>query len=238
MGPDAGPRPVPRPGRQRRPHRVEADIAGRGHQVRLVHGHAGKTALEQMAGPAAAGVDEVGVSPMGFAARPPQPVCRLRNEDQVDGVGHTAVGPARHAGATRLLGKEVAIDLLISVLEEDRLTRIAPLGHVVRETGNHDVGEAGHLAERNCYASRQSMSIVSPRIPLWPDPRNVGVGARLSRKAVGHRRIDSTLAMCSNSSVLSRRLITEATGRGASANGSSRPRRRWRDRAVSTVVLR
>ena len=44
----------------------------------------------------------------------------------------------------RLLGQEVAIDLLIPALEEDRLAPIAPLGHVVRKTWNDDAGEASH----------------------------------------------------------------------------------------------
>jgi hypothetical protein len=44
----------------------------------------------------------------------------------------------------RLFGQHVAVDVLIAVLEEDRLAAIAPLGHVMRKTWNHDASETGH----------------------------------------------------------------------------------------------
>jgi hypothetical protein len=44
----------------------------------------------------------------------------------------------------RLFGQHVAVDVMIAVLEEDRLAAIAPLGHVMRNTWNHDASETGH----------------------------------------------------------------------------------------------
>jgi hypothetical protein len=46
----------------------------------------------------------------------------------------------RLAGLRR---QKVAIDVLATILEEDRLTPVAPLGHVVRKARDHEAGETG-----------------------------------------------------------------------------------------------
>ena len=89
------------------------------------------------------GVDEVGIAPMSFPDRPAQTIGRFRRH-QVDMVGHEAIGPDLHAGLARLLGQQIAIDLMIAVLEEDRLPPVAALGLVMREAGNDQAGEARH----------------------------------------------------------------------------------------------
>jgi hypothetical protein len=70
---------------------------------------------------------------MRFADGEPDPDCVARGQDQVDVVRHQAVGPDLHVPSPGLFGQEIAIDLLISILEEDRLTPVAPLGDVVRQ---------------------------------------------------------------------------------------------------------
>ena len=81
---------------------------------------------------------------MRLPHRSPEPLLVPWRQDQVDVIGHEAPGPDLDARPLRLFGQQVAIDLLIPVLEEDRLTPIAPLGHVVRKTRNDDAGEASH----------------------------------------------------------------------------------------------
>ena len=43
-----------------------------------------------------------------------------------------------------MLGLQVAIDLMVAILEEDGLAPVAPLRDMVRATGNDDAGQAGH----------------------------------------------------------------------------------------------
>ena len=47
-------------------------------------------------------------------------------------IWHEAVRPNLDPRLVRLLGQKVAIDLVVAVLEEDRLSSIPALRHVVR----------------------------------------------------------------------------------------------------------
>lgn len=67
------------------------------------------------------GVDEVGVASMRLAHRPAQPVSGLRGQDQVHVIGHQTPGPDLDPGLARLFGQQVAVYLLVPILEEDRL---------------------------------------------------------------------------------------------------------------------
>jgi hypothetical protein len=65
-------------------------------------------------------------------------------EDQMDVVGHETVRPHLDTGLAGLLGEHVAVDVLIPILKEDRLTPIAPRREVVRYLRNDDASETGH----------------------------------------------------------------------------------------------
>ena len=84
------------------------------------------------------------VAAMGLADRPAQAIGLLRNQDQMDVVGHQAIGPYFHARLAGLLGQEIAIDLVVPVLEEDRFTPVPTLGDVMGETGNDHASQARH----------------------------------------------------------------------------------------------
>ena len=144
MRPGARPGPVLGPRDQACAHRVHRHIAGGGDQVGLVHDYRGKSVLEQMPGPAAARIDEVGVAPMRLAHGQAKSGIVSWREDQVDVIGHQAIGPDLNAAPADLFGEQVTINLLVAVLEEDRLAPIAPLGHMVRQSGNDHAGEASH----------------------------------------------------------------------------------------------
>jgi hypothetical protein len=102
------------------------------------------SALEQMAGPARTGVDEACVTAVGLAERACQRAGVGRNEHEVDVVGHQAIGPHLDRGLAALLGEEIAIERVVGRFEEDRLTAVAALGHVMRMAGDDDTGEACH----------------------------------------------------------------------------------------------
>ena len=65
----------------------------------------------------------------------------------MDMTRHEAVGPHLHAELACLLRKQIAINLLISLFEENRLATISALGHVVRKTRDDHAGEATHAAK-------------------------------------------------------------------------------------------
>lgn len=59
-------------------------------------------------------------------------------------IGHQTVGPNLDAAFPGLFGQEAAINVLVAVLEEDRLAAIAALRHVMGATGYDDASETGH----------------------------------------------------------------------------------------------
>ncbi len=46
----------------------------------------------------------------------------------------------------RLIGQEIAVDIVVAILEEDGLAAVAAGGDVVRIIANDDAGIAGHAA--------------------------------------------------------------------------------------------
>ena len=99
-----------------------------------------------MPGPAAARIDEVGVAPVRLSHRQPEPGVVLRRQDQVDVVGHEAIGPDLDTPAPDLFRQKIAVDLLVAVLKENRLAPVSTLGDVVGQSGNNDASETGHAS--------------------------------------------------------------------------------------------
>ena len=110
----------------------------------LIHGHAGEAALKEVSGPSGAGVDVVGVAPVRLAHRKGQTLAGARRQNQVNVVGHQAIGPHLDLPPLRLPRQKLAIDDGISSLKEDRRPPVAALGHVVRKAWNHDSRLPGH----------------------------------------------------------------------------------------------
>jgi hypothetical protein len=65
----------------------------------------------------------------------------------MDMIGHEAVGPYLNTGLARLLRKHIAVNLLISILEENCLATISALGHMVRKTRDDHAGKASHAGK-------------------------------------------------------------------------------------------
>jgi len=110
----------------------------------FVHRHRGEPAVEQMAPPATAGIDEIRPPAMGRAEGEGQAVLAGAAEDQVNMVGHQAIGPDLDRGLAHLLGEQVAIDLLVAVFEEDRFRTVTLRRDVVGKTWDDDASAASH----------------------------------------------------------------------------------------------
>jgi hypothetical protein len=62
-------------------------------------------------------------------------------------VGHQTVRPYLDSRFTSLLGEQIAINVVVPVLEEYRLPPVPALGHVMRKAGNHHARKARHLGK-------------------------------------------------------------------------------------------
>jgi hypothetical protein len=65
----------------------------------------------------------------------------------MDMIGHKTIGPHLHTELAQLLPKCVAVKLLICILEEDCLTTISALGHVVRKARDDLSGKPTHAGK-------------------------------------------------------------------------------------------
>ena len=65
-------------------------------------------------------------------------------------VRHQAPGPDIDLCRAAILAEQVAVQRIVVVAEERPRAAVATLGDVVRMTGKHDAGEAGHAA--GCHA--------------------------------------------------------------------------------------
>src|SRR5438445_92939 len=89
-----------------------------------------------MPAPTASRIDEVGIAPVRLAHRAAKAGLIARRQDQMHVVWHQTIGPNRNAILDRLLCKQIAVYVLIAGLEENRLTPIAALRHMMRSAWN------------------------------------------------------------------------------------------------------
>jgi hypothetical protein len=109
-----------KPGTQR----IQAHIAHGADQVSVVQHNRGKAALEQMAGPASAGVDEVGVPPVSFADGAAKVAGSHGSQDQAHVVQPQATDPHRNGGLQRPLGQHIKVNFVVGILKDDGLGRL------------------------------------------------------------------------------------------------------------------
>jgi len=112
----------------------------------LVHHYCAEPTLPQMPGPAMPRVDETGVAPMRVGKRATQTVLVRRHNDDVNMVGHQAIGPDLGCGPTSGIAEQIEIKSVIAVLEEGLLPAIAALGHVLGIAGQDEARETSHAA--------------------------------------------------------------------------------------------
>jgi hypothetical protein len=84
------------------------------------------------------------ISSMRFGEGRAQAIRRRWRHDEVDVVGHQAIGPDLRLGPSRRAGDQVKISQLVIVAKEHRLPPVATLGHVVRQARNDHSSKARH----------------------------------------------------------------------------------------------
>jgi hypothetical protein len=129
--------------------------------VRLVHGHGREPALEQVACPASTRVDEIGLALMCFPHRTAHRIRPLRGED---------VRPDLDSRFTSLLGQQVAIDLVVPILEKYGFPPVSALGYVMRKAGNHHASKARHHGKLPEKKERGDRYAVGAPSKSWRDP--------------------------------------------------------------------
>ncbi len=143
-GARARPSPVSGPLGETGAHGIEVHIAVGGGEMVLVHRHGAVSPLPEMAGSPASRVDQSGVSTMHARQRAPQAVFVLRDEDEMDVVGHQTPRPNAHARFVRRLGQPVAVGGVVGIGEEHPLAAVAALRYMVGQAGDDDTGETNH----------------------------------------------------------------------------------------------
>jgi hypothetical protein len=133
--------------------------------MRLVHHHRTKATLEQMARPPEPSVDRPGVAPVRFGKGRPQPVRVRRRHDQVDVIGHRAIGPHCCTGAPRRRGDQTPVAAIVVGLEKHGLKPITALGDMVGQVRHNSARDPGHA----CASFRRFTRLV---IAAWHNPVN------------------------------------------------------------------
>jgi len=112
--------------------------------VGVVHHEGVETFLPEVAAPAFASVDVTRVAPVGLGNGGAQAIAVGGYEDQVNVVGHEAVGEYGCTGVGAGLSEQVEIEPAVIIPEERGLAAIAALGDVMGMTGCDESGHPGH----------------------------------------------------------------------------------------------
>jgi len=75
---------------------------------------------------------------MQLGKGPAQAVRIERGQDDVDMVGHQAIGPDLRTRLAGRFAEQVAIQRVVRILEEGLAAPVATLRHVVRDVRDHD----------------------------------------------------------------------------------------------------
>jgi hypothetical protein len=103
-------------------------------------------------------------------------------------IGHQTVRPYTDSRFTSLLGEQIAINVVVPVLEKYRFPPVPALGHVMRKAGNHHAGEARHLGklpQRKENGDRHHVDASTDRVSAQAD--TVAVCEQID---IGGRAID------------------------------------------------
>src|SRR5712691_11449449 len=103
-------------------------------------------------------VDDRSVAPMRLAERPPQRFYAIGDENEVDVLGHQAIGPDRDAVLAALARHEIAIELVVAVAKEHPLAPVAALRHMMGQAGDDEAGDAGHGEASSDQGRRRAWS--------------------------------------------------------------------------------
>src|SRR5271157_1958983 len=111
-------------------HGVELHVPRRGQEVVFLHDERGEAGLPPMPSPALPEVDPPRVPPMCLADGATQALDGLRDNDQVNMIGHQAICPDRDLLCATELRHELEVVLVIFLTEECLLSGVSPLGDI------------------------------------------------------------------------------------------------------------
>jgi hypothetical protein len=128
----AGPGPLVGLAAQPSAHRVQLDVSHRREQMFLVHNERMKALLPKMTLPAIFQVGATRIARMRSPQQAGQRVCMVRDQNQMDVVGHQAIREYVHFGFWQLFGEQIKVRGVVGVNEERRLPAAASLGNMMR----------------------------------------------------------------------------------------------------------
>src|ERR1017187_7389373 len=97
-----------------------------------------------MPAPALPKIDAPAVAPVGLADGLAETVFGIGNGNQMNMIGHQAIGPNRDVEFSAPLGHEFHVCKVVVLAEESLLTAIASLGNVMRHPRNNNASKSGH----------------------------------------------------------------------------------------------
>ena len=145
VGAGAGPGPVFGPLGETGAEGVGFEVAGGGEKVRLVHDAGGEPALPEEAAPVFAEVDGAAVSAVEFAEASAEGIEVAGHGDEVDVVGHQAIGPDLDAPRGQIFRGEIEVELVNVIGEEGLHPPVPALGDVMRNPRRDHSGDPGHV---------------------------------------------------------------------------------------------
>lgn len=121
-----------------------------------------------MTGRTQARVDIASIMAMHEPEGPPQSVHIFRHGDDVDMVGHQAIGPDRHARLPRGLRQQIEIQRIIVIFKKRPLPPVTTLRDVMRDARQDEARKAGHDAISFAPSEGKRYLGVYPRVTVIP----------------------------------------------------------------------
>ena len=125
-------------------HGVELHVPRRGQEVVFIHDERSEAALAQVPSPALPEVDPPRVPPTCLADGAMQAFGGLRDDDQVNMVGHQAICPDRDLLCAAESRDELEVVLEIFFTEERLLSAVSPLGDMVGHARSYHTCKRSH----------------------------------------------------------------------------------------------
>src|SRR5271166_2397459 len=132
------------PGPIRRAHGLELHVPRRGQEVVFIHDERGEAALPQVPSPALPEVDPPRVPAMYLADGATQALGGLRDNDQVNMIGHQAICPDRDLLCAAELRHELEVALVVFLTEERLLSAVSPLGDIGGHARSYHTRQSSH----------------------------------------------------------------------------------------------
>src|SRR5208337_386277 len=125
-------------------HGVELHVPRRGQEVVFIHDERGEAALPQVPSPALPEVDRPRVPAMCLADGATQALGELRDNDQVNMIGHQAICPDRDLLCAAESRDELEVVLVILLTEERLLSAVSPLGDTEGHARSYHTCQSSH----------------------------------------------------------------------------------------------